>query len=243
MQSITWATFCVANSLARTVVHFFPSSGTVTAPYPAMCKFTLFSQGECAKTQSLEGLRLSQPDGVRLEDIFPFLREGVNGMMGLHITLSTLQPRIDLSPSDCVIEIASRSHSVRFHPKQLESGKEAIAVDGPLLGFDDQFHSSSLVVVNGAKDVFEASLSWIGESAEVPVHERAARSEKVSPWSVEEFSLHKEIEDSCAPRVEQSWGASRAASFSLEKEIPAGSACFMMYRDATTKLPVSVVAV
>ncbi len=243
MQSITWATFCVANSLARTIVHFFPSSGTVTAPYPAVCKFTLFSQGECAKTQSLEGLRLSQPDGVRLEDVFPFLRDGVSGMMGLHITLSTIQPRIDLSPSDCVVEIASRSHSVRFHPKQLEGGKEAVTVDGPLIGFDDQFHKSSLVVVNGAESVFEASLAWPQEEGGEASEVKAARSERLSPWTVEEFPLQKEIEESPTDPFEQSWGNTRAASLSLGEEMPAGSACFMMYRDATTKLPVSVVAV
>ena len=76
MQSVKWIGFGVSNALSRTVVHFFPSGGGVTAPYPANCMLNLFSLtvdesigGLAHKLEEkkivLEGARLSQPDGVR----------------------------------------------------------------------------------------------------------------------------------------------------------------------------------
>ena len=41
MQSITWKSFGIATATTRTLVHFFPSAGNVSAPYPVMCRFQI----------------------------------------------------------------------------------------------------------------------------------------------------------------------------------------------------------
>ena len=120
MQSVKWIGFGVSNALSRTVVHFFPSGGGVTAPYPANCMLNLFSLtvdesigGLAHKLEEkkivLEGARLSQPDGVRLDQAFEDLSQGVKGFFGITVELSTGQPKVDLSGSSCIIEHSSKS--------------------------------------------------------------------------------------------------------------------------------------
>jgi len=66
MQCIRWITFGLSTAVAETLVHFFPSAGNVSAPYPALCKIRAFSDGDTIGEVTLEGARLSHPDGLRI---------------------------------------------------------------------------------------------------------------------------------------------------------------------------------
>ena len=68
MQSVKWVSFGISNALTRTIVHFFPSEGGITAPFPATCALRIFGQGLIEKKVVIEGARLSHPDGVRVEN-------------------------------------------------------------------------------------------------------------------------------------------------------------------------------
>jgi len=120
MQSVKWMSFGISNALTRTVVHFFPSEGGVTGPYPASCALRIFGKGVQEKRIVIEGARLSHPDGVRVEDAFPALKSDQVGLFGLEIEVSTIQPRVDIGASSCVVELASKGHSAKFWPKKLE---------------------------------------------------------------------------------------------------------------------------
>jgi hypothetical protein len=119
MQTIKWLGFCVAQTMSRSVLHFFPSSDNASAPYAASCTLTLFGPGGMRSSVVLEGGRLGHPDGLRLEDAFPALKGEVSGVFGLEVEISTPQPRLDVTSSGCVVEIVSQGLPVRFAPKKL----------------------------------------------------------------------------------------------------------------------------
>jgi hypothetical protein len=119
MQSIKWLGFCVAQTMSRSVLHFFPSSDNASAPYAASCTLTLFGAGGVRSSVVLEGGRLGHPDGLRLEDAFPALKGEASGVFGLEVEISTPQPRLDVTSSGCVVEIVSQGLPVRFAPKKL----------------------------------------------------------------------------------------------------------------------------
>src|SRR5262245_32337102 len=127
MQSIEWVTFAVSNAISKTIIHFFPSAQVTSAPYPVIFKLNVFGKDVASKNVALEGGRLGQLDGVRLTDAFPHLAEGTTGLIGLHVEITTPQPRIDLSPSHCVIELVSSAQSVRFSPKQSSKSDKSSA--------------------------------------------------------------------------------------------------------------------
>lgn len=118
MQTVIWKGPIIGSALSRSFLHFFPSSGNVTAPYNTVCRLTLFGAGIEQKIVNLEGARLSQPDGVKLDEVFPALREGIKGFAGLEVELSGGHARVDLAGSSCVFEYLTGNQSVRFWPRQ-----------------------------------------------------------------------------------------------------------------------------
>lgn len=230
IQKMRWFGFCVSNAITRTIVHFFPSSGNITAPYPADCKLTVFSSARGPESVTIEGCRLSHPDGVRLVDAFPWLKDDSSHMLGLEVELSTSQPRIDLEGSATVIELASKSQSARFWPSLVTSSK---SVDKPvrkfsMLGLKDSYQSSSLLLVNYSQQSFNATINN-GQIAEV------------GPCRVLELNLEETLSYT-EPR-ECSWGLIRSSPIAAKLEAAAdGSAAFALYRDATTKRIISVIS-
>lgn len=119
MQQVRWLGFCASQALSRSVAHFFPSSESASAPYSASCKLSLFGNDLPANTVVLDGARIGHPDGVRLDDAFPILRQQqVGGLFGLEVEVSTPQPRLDVDVSECVVEILFQGLPVRFMPKR-----------------------------------------------------------------------------------------------------------------------------
>ncbi len=254
MQSVKWVTFGISNALTRTVVHFFPSEGGVTAPYPASCSLRVFGAGIIEKRVVIEGARLSHPDGVRVEDAFPALKSDGTGIFGLEIEVETLQPRIDISASGCVVELASKGHSARFWPKRLleiptgvikgakakevaaeAEVKQKVAV-APIL--KDSFSTTSLVVVNGSGESFRPNLCAVassGDSEEIPL---ASLSEgNAAETNLEEGFFQNAHTEECT------WGTVRSKPMVLrDPSSYEGKGVFLMYRDALTRRPVSVYA-
>jgi hypothetical protein len=129
VQTIKWLSFGLSNALTRTTVHFFPSAGSITAPYPATYKLSIFGGNEIEeKRVVLEGARLSQPDGVRVEDVFPALASQNAGIYALVIEVTGSESRVDVQPSQCIVELASKGGSARFIPRRMVAAS-ALAVD------------------------------------------------------------------------------------------------------------------
>ncbi len=52
-------------------IHLFPVGNGVSAPYPVEASVSLFAAGRSLGKRSFDGLRINQPDGVDLADVFP----------------------------------------------------------------------------------------------------------------------------------------------------------------------------
>ena len=114
VQTIRWIGFGILTALTRTALHLYPSSGTVTAPYPVNCRLALFGPGFQSKQVTLDGVRLSQPEGLWLDEVFPILRDSGASLFGIDLSFSCNQSRVDLGGSGCVIEFSSMSQSARY---------------------------------------------------------------------------------------------------------------------------------
>lgn len=253
MQNVEWITFSVSSAISRSLVHFFPSAQITSAPYPVIFKLRVFGKDIVSKSVALEGGRLGQPDGVRLEDAFPHLADGVSGLIGLHIEISTSQPRIDLTPSHTVLEIVSSAQSVRFTPIQTLSGERRVMALNDIknrvraiAGIHDAFFVTSLAVINSGNKPYTPKLisprprSVTGSSTGPEISEIGF--DTVPGNSAHELSFHEGMYTDVEPQ-EMSWGLVRSRAFELVGDVPQDVRCFVIYRDTLTKRIVSVTQV
>lgn len=155
VYSVRWIGFGLSHSLARTVVHFFPSSNVVTAPYPVNTKIQVFSTGAGDHSVILEGARLHQPDGVRMEAAFPTLAQGT-GTYAVLVEITGTSQRIDLTASQCIVEIVTANGKIRYRPTEVSSKATS---ENPIsaITYSDAFVKSSLVFVNTSHKALEVS--------------------------------------------------------------------------------------
>jgi len=228
--SASWIGFGLSSAISRTVVHFFPSAGSVTAPYAANCKLAVFGVGVERRSVNLEGARVSQPDGVRLDDIFSGLRDSSGPVFGIEIEVSTMQQRVDLSSSGCVVELVYGAQSVRFFPHP--AIQQSTGSGSPLL-IQDGLMNSSVVVVNHSSTPTELNLG-IAESISIPTGVIAA-------GSVKEIQIGAEI-SAKLQQIDCSWGTLRAAPLEIAASATSVSDiyAYLMYRDTVTRQPISV---
>ena len=236
-QSVTWMSFAVAGTLTRSVVHFFPSAGGSSVPYPAQCKLSLFGNGTEPRSVVLEGARLSHPDGLWLDDAFPHMRECA-GNYGLFVELETSQPRVDIAASGCVIEFHSSLHLTRFWPLTVAKDGKATR-RGALPLVQDAFQTSSIVLVNGSQEGIRPTLRATALQRTGKVFTAPLTIPAIEPHSVAEVPVPATFFDEIAPQ-ECSYGLLRMAGLELETELPAGVSVFVLYRDASNTHPVSV---
>lgn len=227
MLSFKWLGFGVSNSLTKTVVHFFPSAGNVTAPYPAQCKLTVFGQGLQRRSVMLEGARFSQPDGVRVDAAFPALQEGLPGLFGLIVEITSTQPRVDLSASSCIVEFVSAAPSVKYVPRAVLGDEPVSPEYSTALGIRDAFNVSSVVVVNASYASYSPKLT-------IPGVQMDFGGETVGEIELQEALFRERVPS------EASFGLCRTLPISVSADYSAETAYFMMYRDSATKRPVSV---
>jgi hypothetical protein len=286
MQSIRWVGFGVANALTRTVVHFLASEGSVTAPHEINCSLRIFGHSLNERKITVEGGRISHPNGFRLEDAFESLKNEQVGIFGVEVELMTNQPRVDLGYSWCIFELASKGHSARYWPKRLVNShvvnsqnvvthSTSIQAGGAPFGtgigalIKDPFTATSVIVVNGEKSGYEPTLVCGAASdrrsqvvhhlpisatpalaaveqpideaffAELPVIESSWGLLRCTSLTLEDgsssFSGRSLIEEE-----QHSFGTSPSQPDSLNATLPRG--VFLLYRDALTRRPVSVVS-
>lgn len=246
MQVARWLTFGFIESALRTIVHLFPSSGSVGAPQPVNCKVSMFARSLAPRSVVLEGARLGQPDGVRLEELFGTPQELAAGPVGVEIELSTTQGRIDLSPSSCLIEVAGLPYPVRFASPCLalslelaskESDRQQLTRPG-ILGFDS-FSRASLMVVNGSDvELRPDQLDFELCDSNGKRVETSLLGTRVPPFSVVEVRLNESV-ISDAPMLPTSKGSMKAFSLASRGLMPESVALFVLNRNVQTGLPLS----
>lgn len=236
MQTIKWIAFAVTDNLASTLVHFFPSAGAVTAPYPAQCKLSIFNNEIERRSVVLDGARVSQPDGVRLEDVFTFLRQArTDNLLGLEIELSSNSNRVNLDASKCVVDLAFKGRSSRYipHCSSLSMPSQRASAIGCVT--KDSFSSTSLLVVNGSESLIKpavAAVSDDGSLIDIVI-------EGVQPGDISETALDGPVYRG-AQAIECSWGLLRARSLVVRSAPQESVALYLVYRDVKTRRPISV---
>ena len=241
MQNVRWITFGMTGSVAKTAVHFFPYGYNVSAPYPAQCHLSVHYD-DLSKSVILDGARLGQPDGLFLEDAFPGLKDAHNSLFGLELTINCSQPRIELSASSCIVELVSRASAMfgtRFVPRASPGAKVATKPTKTGVAIKDSYTASSLVFVNFSDTVVNPIVlsDRANGSPEEPT-ERIPVPE-VGPRRVVEFPFDDKFFSEVDLR-ECSWGLMRARNLFFPEGIPAETCVALLYRDPTSKRPVSV---
>ncbi|MCO6432300.1 MAG: hypothetical protein J5J00_15710 [Deltaproteobacteria bacterium] len=254
MQQVRWTAFGLSSAITKTVLHFFPSAVSTSAPYPVSVTLSVFSNEFPRKSLTIEGGRLGQPDGFRLEEAIPSLAEALPGFVGLQVELSTPQPRIDLSPSCCIIEFVSTAQSVKFSPQPSSVRSKSVQPDGearrlsafPLM--QDAYGFSSLLIVNGSDRPVGTRLSSpisMGPIETGPLIEGGKMdtigSPEVQPGSVAEVQVPDQLIQARSPD-ECSWGLVRSRVLLFERSDQPAVSFFGLFRESVAKRIVSVVA-
>lgn len=248
MAAIRWIGFCLSDVLTRTLVHFYPAAAHSGAPYPARCKLTIFGAGIERDMVVLDGARLQQPDGVRIEQVFPQLAEQTaqkKGLAGLEIEIETTQPRVDLSGSQCIVEFATNFGSVKYRParvveqkiaeeKDMAAGASAAVL--PQMVLRDAYSVSSLVLINTTEASCDASFDLVPAGGGVEATRIAVPS--LLGGEVREVVVGDSFFDRSRPQ-ETSWGLLRSGGVVCARP---GVVGYVLARDAGNKRPMSVSA-
>jgi hypothetical protein len=202
----------------------------------------------------LDGGRLNQPDGVRLEEAFPTLRNEASGIFGLEMQLSSQQGRVNLLSSQAAIELVSPQTSIMYYSAPFVPDVDEAVVPEPQgdlsqrlaaarrrsfvgVGVQDAFLTTSLIMINSTNEtVRPAIFHGVGEEAQsLPVG-------TIAPESAMEIPLEESLFKKTTPH-ECLWGLSRAEKISVGPDsLTPHTAFYVMYRDPVSKRPVSVCA-
>lgn len=231
-----WVGFSLGEALSRTVVHFFPTNFGSALPYPAEVKLSIFAADIERRSVVLDGARIGQPDGIRVEDAFPVLSEGAIPHYAVELSIGTNQPRVDLGPSQCLMEFNSQGLSCRYWPQLKERDSDGQPKVVPLV--KDSFMSPSLIAINSTEVSQDCELFLQGlkgdASDRLPELKLAGRE-------VREVVLISDLFNA-SPAQETSWGIARTRSLEVPETLPTGVLFYLLYRDSKTRRPLSVSA-
>ena len=253
-SSVRTLVFCISTAAIKTRIHFFPTASTGGGHHAVSCQLTLFGKGVETRSIVLDGGRVNQPDGLRLEDAFPALRGDLSGVFGLEIQLASPQGRVNLMGSQSAVEFVSPQFSMLyggapFAPmKSEDQGLGGTSIAASLqeprkralsaVAMQDSFLTSSLVIINAGKESLRPEMMRRGGEAAKPLHVGT-----ISPESVIEMPLEEALFKESAPH-ECLWGASYAEKISLSESARSeDSSYYLLYRDPATKRPVSVCSI
>jgi len=239
--------FCLSTPTVKSRIHFFPSAGSTGGHYPVVCQVTVFGKGIERRSVQLDGGRLNQPDGIRLEEAFPALNLEATGMCGVEMRLVCPQGRVNLLNSRIVIEMVSPQFALAYSAGRCRTIEPPESEDVPAselggehaigLGIHDASMSSSLVVVNAGEDAFRPDFSHVAQNVDAPF-----QIGTVGAGSVVEFPLDETLCKVGAVR-QSLWGDARIEKLWSEPLPHIDSvACYMLYRDPITRRPLSVCA-
>lgn len=224
MYTSRWLGFGTSSTVSKTLLHFFPSSIQVTAPYPIQTKIEVFSSDFGRNSICLDGPRLHQPDGVKLEAAFPILLE-THGIYGIYAEFNASSQKIDISSSQCFFEQVTTMGRTLFQGVQIS---ESIKRGDYFLIKDTDTLPSILIVNNGSK-----SFSYAGINNDESI---------VSAGSVSEITVQDSFYDNGFESITNK-GISviqRLSSMSFGVE---DVAVFILERDISTKRIVSVLPI
>lgn len=250
VNSVVTRAFCLMTPTIRSRLHFFPTAGSTTGHYPVSCEIALFGKGLEKRSVQIEGGRLNQPDGIRIEDAFPALEHEASGLCGLEVIFECPQGRINLSRSQLVIEIISPQFSLTYgaapllartsdHPGAAQRAETAGVKAPEFIGVAIQDNSvvPSLVVVNSSEELLRPEFRHMLRDGEAPL-----QLGTVAASSVVEFPLDEALCKN-APIHEALWGSAVVEKVWSGSSWSRGSAtCYILHRDPVSKRPVSVCA-
>jgi len=253
-NSVKTLVFCISTATIKTRIHFFPSAGSAGGHLPVSCTLTLFGKGVEKRSVMIDGGRLNQPDGLRLEDAFPALRGEVSGVFGLEIQLACPQGRINLLNSQTAVEFVSSASSmlyggVPFAPILEEVSEESLQSvaensqpaqkrSPAAVAVQDATLTSSLVIINAASETLKPELAHVTGLTSKPLHLGT-----LSPESVVEVPLDEALFKESAVR-ETLAGTTRVEKMVLpDMARTPESSYYILYRDPTSKRPVSVCSI
>ncbi len=212
------------------------------------CRLTIFGRGIERRSVQLDGGRLNQPDGLRIEDAFPSLNLEGAGLIGLEFQLTCPQGRVDITKSRIVMEMISPDFSVAYSAGQLKPERLESELDTAIephvgetpmvgVGLRDANSTSSLVIINSEGDAVRPELKHSGVEGESPLQIGTAAAHSVTEFPLDEVLARQGHlrETLWGPiKVDRMWGGVPANSDSI--------AYYMLYRDPTSKQPLSVCA-
>jgi hypothetical protein len=250
VNSVFTRVFFMTTNSIRSRVHFFGSAGTTAGHYPVGCELTVFGKGIEKRSVRLDGGRLNQPDGIRLEDAFPSLATETSGVCGLEVRLDCPQGRINLLNSRVVVEMVSPQVSLSYMAApckaDLVEGEEAQSMAAPpilpsipvAVAMHDRVCSPSLIIVNGGPELLRPDVRHVQRDGEAPLHLGTVAAESVVEFPLDDALckqglVHEALWGDAV--VEKLWGARNADD--------SATTWYMLYRDPVHKRPISVCAI
>lgn len=248
-NSVKSLVFFISTQTVKSRVHFFPNGGSTGGHYPVACSLTVFGKGIETRSIRLDGGRLNQPDGIRLEDAFPALTTDSSGICGLEVHLSCPQGRVNLTSSRVVIEMVSPQFSLTYSAApfvpDLEGDVDAASSlilkphrPGVAVGIQDESCSTSLIVVNASSSILKPDFVGVAKGIESPLQLGTAAER-----SATEFPLDDAL---CghAQRKECLWGDSKIEKLwsNTLRDMPMVES-YLLYREPRSRRPISVCAI
>lgn len=230
-----WISFAQSDSLTRAVLHILPTTRGGIAAQPVMCTIQLFGDRSDSAEVSIDGMRLNQPDGIRLDEAFPRLKEGGNSLVGIAVNLEPTQQKGDLRNSICTMEILSRGQTVRF-PMPLREDVLNRRQSIPVVA--DRTTQTSLIFANQGSRYAEIQVIPVSEKGKSPAH---PMNISIAPHSVSEYSLSG-LGSQAGTQFSCSWGEVTLSSATLASELPVEMAGFVVFREAGSQKISSLVS-
>jgi hypothetical protein len=225
----------------RSRIHFFPTAGTAGGHYPVACSLRLFGKGLEARSVELEGGRVSQPDGVRIEDAFPDLPSDISGPVGLEVGLKVSQGRLNLLGSEVFIVSSSAQMNMVYNGapfRVVYRGEgdpavvqEVVAKRTGLVAVE-RGQTASLIIINTGADSVQPKLTMFREE-----REEAVQLGTIAPSTVFEFPLHELLMQGAQKHQIQSTEVQMAPICCNLSEDIAQLEFYVLYRDANSKTP------
>ena len=239
----------------RSRIHFFPTAGNAGGHYPVVCSLTLYGKSVEKRTVQLDGGRINQPDGLRIEDAFAGLSVEHQGLFGLDIGLSVAQGRLNLLPSQVFVESASSQLNLLYSgasfgsvssqgedqrddtEQRLGDAGADVACKGRRVGMVvlEEDRNASLVIVNGSDAVVKPQVSLVHEGVEIPT-----QLGTVGAHSVFEFPLKEVLAQSIVRHNTMVGGLSVARLACTLFENIDQVEVYVLYRYTDSKIPCAV---
>ena len=242
---ISWICFGLTGSLSDTYVHFFPGGGKGKADSEVNLELSIFADRIEKRSIRVEGGSTNSPDGIRVADAFPHLREGqMGGLFGIKVSLITKHRFVDLKDSEVVVELHSSKGIVRYRPSRLVDGSEiqqepAASVKKPGLLISDSLTSTSLVMLNDSDQASTIELE-LDVGIDSSQTSSSLRPEyQIGPNTVKEVFLTEMEAFSKASKIVGSWGETIMMPLKAKCQRP-NSYAYLMYRDRDSNQPAGI---